>query len=336
VATDPVDGLAAALAGVVREATADPAADVAGLVRLSGGASRETWAFDVRHGDGTSQALILRRDPPGVTRMGPSGMGMEARLLRAAGRAGVPVPEILVASDDPDRLSAGFIVMARIEGETIPRRILREEAFAAARPRLAGQCGTILARIHALDPDELGPLEEVDQLDRYREVLDGLGEPHPAFELGFRWLSANRPPSGRRAVVHGDFRHGNLIVGPEGVRAVLDWELAHAGDPLEDLGWLCVKAWRFGAGPPVGGFGTYDDLVASYQQAGGAAVDPDALRWWEAVGTLKWGIMCIMQANAHSSGLIRSVELAAIGRRVCENEWDLLDLLPAPWGGNGP
>jgi hypothetical protein len=116
---------------------------------------------------------------------------------------------------------------------------------------------------------------------------------------------------------------------------VLDWELAHLGDPLEDLGWLCVKAWRFGVDRPVGGFGDYDDLVAAYEAAGGAAVDRDALRWWEAVGTLKWGIMCILQANAHTSGLVRSVELAAIGRRVCENEWDLLELLPAPWSGAG-
>jgi aminoglycoside phosphotransferase (APT) family kinase protein len=133
-------------------------------------------------------------------------------------------------------------------------------------------------------------------------------------------------------VVHGDFRNGNLIVGPEGLRAVLDWELVHAGDPMEDLGWLCTKAWRFGnVDLPVGGFGTYDQLVGAYEKESGRVIDRDALRWWEVLGTLKWGVMCIMQATAHTSGAVRSVELAAIGRRVCENEWDLLELI-APAG----
>ncbi|GAC1517920.1 MAG: phosphotransferase family protein [Acidimicrobiales bacterium] len=327
------EGLAAALTAVLRDATGDGAAVVTEPTRLSGGASRETWAFDLARGDGTTEALILRRDPPGGARTGPGGMAMEARLLTAAGQAGVPVPRLVVASEDPAPLGAGFVIMERIDGETIPRRILRDAAYAEARPRLAAQCGEILARLHRIDPDAAGPLEDVDQVAQYRDVLDALGQPHPAFELGLRWLESNRPPTRPRVVVHGDFRNGNLIVGPEGVRAVLDWELAHLGDPLEDLGWLCVKAWRFGVDHPVGGFGDYDDLLGAYVAAGGDPVDPDALRWWEAVGTLKWGIMCIMQANAHTSGLVRSVELAAIGRRVCENEWDLLALLPSPWNG---
>lgn len=329
------EDLVAALTGVVRAATHDAEAVAMPPTRLSGGASRETWAFDVKRGDGAIDALILRRDPPGSSRVGSGSMGMEASLLAAAARTGVPVPSIVAASDDPAGLGAPFIIMERIEGETIPRRILRDEAYAGARPRLAGQCGEILARLHRIDPDEVGPLEDVDQVARYRDVLDSLGHAHPAFELGLRWLEANRPSSELRTVVHGDFRNGNLIVGPEGVRAVLDWELAHLGDPLEDLGWLCVKAWRFGVDRPVGGFGDYGDLVAAYEAAGGAPVDRGALRWWEAVGTLKWGIMCILQANAHTSGLVRSVELAAIGRRVCENEWDLLELLPSPWSGAG-
>ena len=288
-------------------------AAIDGLRRLSGGASRETWSFDA---DG--RALILRRDPPGAPK---GGMDMEASLLRAAAGAGVPVPEVVVAEPS-------LIVMERIEGETIPRKILRDDEYAAARPLLAAQCGTILARLHAIPADEVSGLERADQIQQFRDLLDALGEPHPTFELAFRWLESNRPASTRTAVVHGDFRNGNVIVGPEGVRAVLDWELAHLGDPLEDLGWLCVKAWRFGMKPPVGGFGDYDDLIAAYEAAGGGSVDREALRWWEVFGTLKWGIMCIMQAVTHTSGAVRSVELAAIGRRVCEQEWDLLNLLP--------
>jgi hypothetical protein len=221
------------------------------------------------------------------------------------------------------------MVVERIEGETIARRILRDDAYAAARPRLAAQCGDALARIHAIDPAAVPGLAGGDQIAQIREALDAVGEPHPVFELGFRWLERHRPPGeAAQAVVHGDFRNGNLVVGPDGLRAVLDWELAHLGDPLEDLGWLCVRAWRFGAEPRVGGFGPVDELVGAYEATAGVTVDRAALRWWEVLGTLKWGIICVVQASTHLGGLVRSVELAAIGRRVCEVEHDLLLLLP--------
>jgi aminoglycoside phosphotransferase (APT) family kinase protein len=248
-------------------------------------------------------------------------MLMEAALLRAAANVGVPVPDVVAAGDD-------WIVMSHVEGETIARKILRDDEYAAARPKLAHQCGGILAALHRI-PVGTTPLDEPEPLLTWRETLDNLSQAHPAFELAFKWLEANRPLSTRRSVVHGDFRHGNFIVGPDGIRAILDWELAHIGDPMEDLGWLCVTAWRFGVrDKPVGGFGDYDDLVTAYESAGGGTVDRDALLWWETLGTLKWGIMCILQATAHTSGAIRSVELAAIGRRVCENEWDLMQMLP--------
>ncbi|MDQ3106952.1 MAG: phosphotransferase family protein [Actinomycetota bacterium] len=288
---------------------------VADLHRLSGGASRETWSFTAG-----PDRLILRRDPPGAAR---TGMLREAALLEAAAGVGVPVPELLDASDDVAVLGAAFLVMRHVDGETIPRKLLRDPAFADARPQLARQCGEVLARLHTLGPDAVPGLEETDQVSQYRSVLAAADQPHPAFELAFRWLDEHRPASTQRRIVHGDFRNGNLIVGPDGLRAVLDWELAHVGDPLEDLGWLCVKSWRFGVDLPVGGFGTYDDLVAGY----GGEVDLESLRWWEVLGSLKWGIMCIMQALTHTSGAVRSVELAAIGRRVCEVEYDLLELV---------
>jgi len=319
---DLAEGLERVLAGI----WPDGPVAVEGLARLSGGASRETWSFDARHPDGTQDPLILRRDPPGAPRAG--GMALEAALLEEAARAGVPVPRLVVASDDPAVLGSSFVLVSRIEGETIPRRVLRESALAGARPGLAAECGRVLARIHrGMDRARLPGLEPQDPMAQYRVVLDTIGWPSPTFELAFRWLEDNRPAPGPPCVVHGDFRNGNLIVGPDGLRAVLDWEMAHVGDPLEDLSWLCVKSWRFGVDLPVGGFGTYDQLLSAYEQAGGAPVDRDALRWWEVLGNLKWGVICMMQASAHTSGLIRSVELAAIGRRVCEVEWDLLDLL---------
>ena len=294
------------------------------VARLPGGASRETWSFVVRGEGATVRRLVLRRDPPGAP---TSGVRLEASLLAAAARAGVPVPQVVLSGDADAGLDASFVVTEFVEGETIPRRILRDAGLEAARGRLAAQCGRTLAALHRIPASQVAGLPGGDPLEGLRAVLDRLGQPHPAFELAFRWLGDTRPPRGEPVVVHGDFRNGNLIVGPDGLRAVLDWELAHSGDALEDLGWLCVKAWRFGAPLPVGGFGTVDQLTAAYEAAGGCKVDPDALRWWEVLGTLRWGIICIVQAVTHTSGAVRSVELAAIGRRVCEVEWDLLELL---------
>ena len=319
-----------ALALVVAGALGERGVQIEELERLSGGASRETWSFVAVPANGAGgRRLILRRDPPGVP---GKGMALEGRLLQTAAAGGVPVPGLLAASDDPEVLGSGFLLMDHVEGETIPRRILREEAFRAVRPRLARQCGEILARLHRLEPASVEGLKPEDPMSASRQLLDDLGTHHPAFELAFRWLDERRPEGGPPAIVHGDFRHGNLIVGADGIRAVLDWELAHRGDPLEDLGWLCVKAWRFGVHLPVGGFGTYEDLLEGYQQAGGRPVTAATLRWWEVLGTLRWGIMCILQASLHLSGAVRSVELAAIGRRVCENEWDLLELMDGPHG----
>jgi aminoglycoside phosphotransferase (APT) family kinase protein len=294
---------------------------VSGLVRLSGGASRETWRFEA---DG--RQLILQRQRPGADR----DMRVEAAVLRAAHQGGVAVPEVVAAGDD-DGIGASYLVLTAVDGETIARKILRDEPFAAARSVLVAQLGATLALLHRLDPDQVPGLADADQLAQYRQILDALGQPQPTFELAFRWLEEHRPTSTRRSVVHGDFRLGNLIVGDDGLRAVLDWELAHVGDPMEDLGWLCVKAWRFGARDPVAGLGGYDELFEAYEVAGGDPVDPSVVRWWEVLGTLKWGIMCILQAHSHLSGLSRSHELAAIGRRVCENEHDLFLLLEGRW-----
>jgi aminoglycoside phosphotransferase (APT) family kinase protein len=281
-----------------------------------------TSAFDAVAPDGHRTPLVVQQVRSGGGGTGP-GMAAEVAVLRAAADAGVPVPRVVAVGD-----GTSFVVQEHVEGETIARKILRDDEYAGARPVLAGQCGRALAALHAMPVDTVPGLDAPDQVAQFRAVLDASGQPHPAFELGFRHLEATRPTASAATVVHGDFRLGNLIVGPDGLRAVLDWELVHLGDPLEDLGWLCVKSWRFGAAPQVGGFGEVPDLVGAYEEASGRTVDLDALRWWETLGTLKWGIMCIMQAAAHLSGVARSVELAAIGRRVCEVEHDLLLLLP--------
>ena len=129
-------------------------------------------------------------------------------------------------------------------------------------------------------------------------------------------------------LVHGDYRTGNYLADESGVTAILDWEGAHLGDPIEDLGWLCVKSWRFGAvDKPAGGFGSREELWAAYERAGGIRVDPARAHWWEVFGTVRWGIICHNQAWRHLSGAIKSMELASIGRRAVETEVDLLQLL---------
>jgi aminoglycoside phosphotransferase (APT) family kinase protein len=298
------------------------ATTVTDVSRLSGGASRETFRFVA---DG--RPLILQRQREGDVRE----MGIEAAVVRAAGAAGMPVPELVASGDAGSPLGASFMVLSAVGGETIARKILRDAEYAHARTVLTGDLGRALARLHAIDPGVVPDLPDVDQVEQYRTALDTLAQPHPTFELAFRWLEQHRPLSGGTSIVHGDFRLGNVIVDTSGLGAVIDWELAHVGDPMEDLGWLCVKAWRFGSRLPVAGVGRYDELFRAYEAAGGAPVDPDAVRWWEVLGTLKWGVMCIAQANAHLAGISRSHELAAIGRRVCENEHDLFLALEGRW-----
>ncbi|MEU8801207.1 phosphotransferase family protein [Spirillospora sp. NPDC048819] len=294
--------------------TARLGAAVSDLVRLSGGASRETWSFDA---DG--RPLVLRRDPPASP--DPEAMAREAALLASAAAAGVPVPHLV--DHGPDLDGSPYLIMGRLSGETIPRRLLRDERLAAVRGRLARDLGGILARLHTMAPVPGLPDDDpITALTAYYEEFD---EPRPAVELALRWLREHRPPaSGRRTVVHGDFRNGNLMIDASGVTGVLDWELTHTGDPAEDLGWLCVKAWRFGSPHPVGGFGPREDLLDGYAAAGGTPPTLEELHWWEVYGTLRWTILCRHQAERYLSGADLSIEYAVLGRKVCEQEHDLL------------
>jgi aminoglycoside phosphotransferase (APT) family kinase protein len=298
--------------------------------RLPGGASKQTWSFDAVAPDGARTELILRRDPPGRPSE-PGAIDREAAALTLAHDAGLPVPELLFTSHGPGGLGSAGMIMRRVPGETIARKILRDEQYERARGLVVPQLGRFAAGLHGLadkpdpaffpTPDPLASLRE--QLDAFAET----GQRSEVFELAYAELAARPPPAREPVLLHGDFRLGNLIVGPEGLRAVLDWELTHLGNPAEDLGWLCVKAWRFGAGPPAAGMGSREELLAAYRDAGGADISLPELRWWEILGTLRWGVICMTQASVHLSGAYQSVELAAIGRRVCEQEWDLLLLL---------
>ena len=297
------------------------------LRQLTGGASRTTWAFDAV-GD-TRRALILRTGPPDEVH---AAMELEARAQQRAAAAGAPVPHILAADNAVAALGNPYLICDAIGGETIVRRILRS-LDEAGRERLLGQCAQALAAIHRSQPSGIG-LSDADQLTEWRDQLDEMNDTTATFEWAFRWLAANRPDPAPHVLVHGDFRMGNLIVDDEGLAAVLDWELVHIGEFYEDLAWFCIRAWRFGAPEQLGagGLGSVEEFLTAYESAAGRAVDRAAFRWWLVVATLRWGVICRYQAERHLSGQSPSVELAAIGRRVCETEWDLLDLLH----GGGP
>lgn len=314
------------------------ATGITSLMRLSGGASQEIWSFHATT-EGGSIPLILRRAPGGFRDAGRSGTAIpletEAALIKLAEEVGVPVPPVRHVLSEEDDVGQGFI-MDHVPGETLARKILRDEEFADARPKLARQCGEMLARLHTVEKSKLPPLRTAtgrDEVEQYFTTYKQFDYPHPVFELAFRWLRDNAPPDTTKlTLVHGDFRNGNLMIGPDGIRAVLDWEIAHIGDPMADLSWICINPWRFGnIDLPVGGFGTREDLFAGYEAAGGDKVDPARVKFWEVLGTLKWGVMCMGMASAFLQG-DRSVERATIGRRSSETEVDLMRLL-APLTG---
>ncbi len=299
---------------------------IEGLERLSGGASLQTWAF--RLGD---RPMILRRRPIPLAEGDARSvtLAIEAELIRAAADAGAPVAPLIHVSDPSGPLGEAHIT-ARIEGETLGRRIVTDPRFDAVRPGLARQCGEVLARIHsARSPQGLSEVDALGELARYEAVYRQSGARRPVLELAFRHLTRHAPAPVPAVLLHGDFRNGNLMISPEdGLVAVLDWELSHRGDPAEDLGWICVNSWRFGRPDrPVGGFGAYEELLAGYEAVSGRSISVERLLYWQALGSLKWGIMCLMMYGSYASGSEASVERPMIGRRVSETEIDLVHIL---------
>lgn len=302
--------------------------------RLSGGASMETWAFTLATPRGRRELVLRRRagafDPETAR---STSLAAEAALIAAVAEHGAPAPPLVHLCDAADGLGEAHVTV-RVAGETLGRKIVGDPRFDAVRGKLARQCGEILARIHATPPPAAAHLKTADalgELDRYEEAYRNLRAERPVLELAFRHLRDHAPPPAPPVLLHGDFRIGNLMIDERtGVAAVLDWELSHLGDPAEDLGWICVNSWRFGRPErPVGGCGDYEDLLAGYAAAGGAPPPLSRVRYWQALGSLKWGVMCLMMYASWATGADASVERPMIGRRVSETEIDLLNLLEA-------
>jgi len=305
---------------------------VEGLVRLTGGASQETWCFDLVRPGGRERLVLRRRvgEAPEAA-SAAIGLGQEAALMRLAAARGVTVPVVRRICVPGDGLGEA-IILSFVAGETLGRRIVASPQFALVRPGLAAQCGGALAGIHGIETDAalaLPVLDAAGTLAWYEGIYRRSFACRPVLELAFRVLGDAVPASAPQRLVHGDFRTGNLMVDPAaGLVAVLDWELAHIGDPAEDFGWLCVNSWRFGATEhAVGGVGALPALLDAYERAGGEPPSLPRIRYWQALGSLKWAVMCLMMYEIFRSGVDPGLERAAIGRRVSECEADLLALM---------
>ncbi|HET6520121.1 MAG TPA: phosphotransferase family protein [Geminicoccaceae bacterium] len=310
------------------------------LDRLGGGAIQQNHLcrIEVAGGpwSGAHRWVIRSAAPSGVAESRPC--EQEYALLRAAHGAGVTVPEPLFLCADPAVLGRPFFVMRAIEGTGLGPRIVRDGSIGGERTALARRLGEELARIHAIGPRREGlaflgaPPDDParDLVERYRGYLDELGRPYPALEWGLRWLELNAPVGSETVLCHRDFRTGNYLVNERGLTGILDWEFAGWGDPLEDVAWFCAKPWRFGVRElEAGGIAKREPFYHGYATVSGRPVDPAAVRYWEVLANVRWGVIALLQGRRHTSGREPSLELALIGRRVGEMELETLLLIEA-------
>ncbi len=321
---------------IAGEAEGDPGP--LALRRMGGGASRQVYLIEALSGVGMRR-WVLRRVPPGAGSF--LALQTEYAVLEQASAAGVPVPAPLFFEPEGGRLGSAGFVMGYVEGESIGTRILRRRHYHEARRRLPDELAEALAQIHSIPftglsvlPRPSNPDPAIEACELWESVIDQVGEPLPAVEAALRRLRATAPPPPqRRCLVHGDFRLGNFLIAPTGLRAVLDWELAHIGDPAEDIAWLSIRAWRFGeVQNAIGGLTSLEAFLHEYAAAGREPPDSERLRWWAVLGNVKWAVICAMQAHDHLTGRRRSLELASLGRRAAEAESEALRLLAEPRG----
>jgi aminoglycoside phosphotransferase (APT) family kinase protein len=305
---------------------------VTNLAANTAGARRANISFDAN--DGTTTSGLVVTIVPRAIQLNRIGAEAEVRML--AREAGVPVPAVIGWSEDEAWVGGPFFVSERVDGETVPRSVLRLVDKEGIGDLLAAQLGAALGRLHSIDPaaapaDLLDPAPgnpAAQNLEALDAAMSALVEPRPALSWGRRWLEKNLPAAPEReTIVHTDVRNGNIIVGPDGLRAVLDWEgTRRHGDPMEDLAWAALRMWRFrNDDREIGGFAGVEPYVTGYEEAGGG-FDAARYHWWKVFACYKWALGLAAQAAQHLDGSFRSIVMAASGRRVPEMEWDLLML----------
>ncbi len=301
--------------------------EVADVERIHGGASRETYRLKLRYRDGATRVerrLILRRDPPGS--LIETDRAIEFAAYRAFHSTPVPVPEALWLENDPSHLDYPFFVMEELAGfEASPQTILMPP-YSGHHEKLAQQKWSILGAIASADPEKLGlvgPMAPVAPTEAWRRELDHWTrvidedqlEPQPIMRAAIRWLRRNPPPAPARLhVVHGDYRTGNFLYDKEGnVRGILDWEMAHLGDPLEDLAWSLNRVWCWARDGRVGGLTSKENAIRIWESASGLRADPEALRWWELFSSLKGQAIWISSGREYQAGKNQDPVLALSG-----------------------
>ncbi|MBI2912565.1 MAG: phosphotransferase family protein [Chloroflexi bacterium] len=322
-----------------------PAAEqlaVANLWRIPGGASRETWAFDARWREGGQEVVrgfVLRRDPDAS--LLETERDVEFRVMDAVWSQGVPVPKMHWLEQDGAWLERPFFIMDRVDGcETSPTKLLMEPQFVPAHGSIARRFVEILAKIHGLDWRALGldflgaPAGPKDcaemEIARWEDVVarDSL-EPQPVLRAAFRWLRRHLPPPAQRIVlVHADYRTGNFLFNSEGeIKGVLDWEMTHLGDPMEDIAWACIRPWRWAGDERVGGLMPRQEFYRMYEEATGLMVPEESVRFWEVLGNVKLAAIFITGARSFCEGRTGSVMMALLGRNIARLELEIMDLM---------
>jgi aminoglycoside phosphotransferase (APT) family kinase protein len=294
------------------------------LAQIVGGASRETYRFRLAY-DGPDGAverkLILRRDPPDS--LIDTERAIEFAAYRAFFGSAVPVPEMLWLENDGAALDYPFFVAAEISGFESSPMAITAPPYSDHAARLTERKWTILGEIAKADPVALGlvgvmaPIEPDQcwrrELDHWAGVIDADElEPQPIIRAAIRWLQANPPgPPARIRVVHGDYRTGNFLYDAEGeIHGILDWEMAHLGDPLEDLGWSMNRIWYWGGDDRLGGLTDRETAIATWERASGMIADRADLHWWELFNCVKAQGIWVSGAKAWHDGENRDPILA--------------------------
>ncbi|MGX9983465.1 phosphotransferase family protein [Methylobacterium fujisawaense] len=315
---------------------------------LTGGSIQENWMLACRVDDG-ERGFVLRKDAP-ATIASSRPRAEEFRILRAAFAAGVRVPEPVGFCADPGVVGAPFALMGLVSGVGLGPRVVKDTRLGGDRTALAEQLGRELARIHgilradgpgrAALADDLAFLgapnahPALTEIRTLRANLDGIGAVRPALEWGLRWAECHAPPCPEPVLVHRDFRTGNYMVDAEGLTAILDWEFAGWGDPVQDIGWFCAACWRFGRPDlEAGGIAPRAAFYRGYEAESGRRIDPEAVRYWEIMAHLRWAVIALEQGHRHVSGQETSLELALTGRMAPELEATILrETAPERWG----
>lgn len=302
--------------------------------RLSGGAVQENWQIDVTLDGGPhagQHAWVLRTDARATVQASLT-RDREFTLLKFAHEQGLRAPQPLFLCSDADVIGRPFFVMEKLPGIAAGHQVVR---MIRGRRTLAQALAQTLARIHAIRPpvatlDFLQTFRARDSIAAYRTYLDTLNEPHPALEWGLRWCERHAPVHEEITFIHRDFRTGNYLIDNDALSGLLDWEFAAWGNPLEDVGWICAKCWRFRHDQyVVGGVADLADFIPAYEAASGRTIDATALNYWQVMAHIRWAIIALQQAQRHLSGQEPSLELALTGRIVAELEWEILDLTEA-------